>query len=69
MFNSARGRRVRAILFLYFLSSAAHAQVAPQGADAVRARYTKYEYMIPMRDGEFFRDQTRRRRQYTIASL
>jgi uncharacterized protein len=24
---------------------------APRGADAVRARYTKYEYRIPMRDG------------------
>jgi putative CocE/NonD family hydrolase len=24
---------------------------APQGVDAVRARYTKYEYRIPMRDG------------------
>jgi putative CocE/NonD family hydrolase len=26
-------------------------QSAPTGADAVRARYTKYEYRIPMRDG------------------
>jgi putative CocE/NonD family hydrolase len=29
-----------------------HAQgQAPSGADAIRARYTKYEYQIPMRDG------------------
>lgn len=28
-----------------------HAQSAPTGADLVRATYTKYEYLVPMRDG------------------
>jgi putative CocE/NonD family hydrolase len=32
-------------------SLSAQAQEGPRGADAVRARYTKYEYRIPMRDG------------------
>ena len=27
------------------------AQTAPRGVDVVRARYTKYEYQVPMRDG------------------
>ncbi|MDT5294145.1 MAG: uncharacterized protein QOJ76_1025 [Acidobacteriota bacterium] len=41
-----------AALFLVILSGVAFSQTGqPQGIDAVRARYTKYEYMIPMRDG------------------
>jgi putative CocE/NonD family hydrolase len=45
------------IALLFLLGAASHAQApatqtpAPQGADAVRARYTKYEYRVPMRDG------------------
>ena len=31
--------------------AAAQAQTAPPNADNVRARYTKYEYRVPMRDG------------------
>ncbi|HET6670367.1 MAG TPA: CocE/NonD family hydrolase, partial [Pyrinomonadaceae bacterium] len=38
-----------AILLLPFLG--VHAQTAPSGVDVVRARYTKYEYRVPMRDG------------------
>jgi predicted acyl esterase len=30
---------------------AAPAMQAPTGADLVRATYTKYEYLVPMRDG------------------
>jgi predicted acyl esterase len=35
---------------LALLPANAQAQ-APQGVDAVRARYTKYEYRVPVRDG------------------
>jgi predicted acyl esterase len=35
------------LLCLFFLCT----PLAAQNADAVRARYTKYEYQIPMRDG------------------
>jgi putative CocE/NonD family hydrolase len=42
-------------LALLFPLAAARAQTAPpnapQGVDAVRARYTKYEYRVPVRDG------------------
>ncbi|HEX8475562.1 MAG TPA: CocE/NonD family hydrolase [Pyrinomonadaceae bacterium] len=38
-------------LLLLCASVRASAQTSAQGADNVRARYTKYEYMIPMRDG------------------
>jgi uncharacterized protein len=42
-----------AATLLLALSANALAQAAaqPQGVDAVRARYTKYEYRVPMRDG------------------
>jgi putative CocE/NonD family hydrolase len=46
--------RLGAAVFLLALSASAHARQAqsqPQGVDAVRARYTKYEYRVPMRDG------------------
>src|SRR5688500_20264230 len=33
------------------LVSAQQQPPAPSGADEVRARYTKYEYRVPMRDG------------------
>jgi len=37
---------------IVFVSGAAFSQSnAPQGAEAVRAGYTKYEYRVPMRDG------------------
>lgn len=39
------------LLSLSCASAAAQAQATPQGVDAVRARYTKYEYRVPMRDG------------------
>ncbi len=39
----------RAALVFLILFSPAH--LAAQGLDAVKARYTKYEYRIPMRDG------------------
>jgi uncharacterized protein len=37
-----------ALVFLAFLSPA---PLAAQGVEAVKARYTKYEHLIPMRDG------------------
>jgi putative CocE/NonD family hydrolase len=48
-----RFKLLGAVVILAILSGIAHAQAnnPPQGVDAVRARYTKYEYMIPMRDG------------------
>jgi putative CocE/NonD family hydrolase len=43
---------MHALALLLALSCAALAQAQqPQGVDAVRARYTKYEYRVPMRDG------------------
>jgi hypothetical protein len=48
-----RFRPLAAALLLPLLAAATCAQAAPppQGAEAVRARYTKYEYRVPMRDG------------------
>jgi putative CocE/NonD family hydrolase len=47
-----RFKPLGAAVVLVILSGIALSQsAAPQGVDAVRARYTKYEYMIPMRDG------------------
>jgi len=41
-----------ALVILLLLSGAAVSQTgAPQGVEGVRARYTKYEYRVPMRDG------------------
>jgi putative CocE/NonD family hydrolase len=52
LFKSVWSRRVVVILLLSFFSATTHAQnAAPQGVDAVRARYTKYEFNVPMRDG------------------
>jgi uncharacterized protein len=51
MFNYVRSKHVSAIVLLFVFSAAAHAQTQPRGVDAVRARYTKYEYRVPMRDG------------------
>jgi putative CocE/NonD family hydrolase len=51
VFNFDWLKRAGAIILLSLPTTAAHAQAAPQGVDNVRARYTKYEYMIPMRDG------------------
>ena len=47
---TVKGLAATLTLALALLISA-QAQEAPRGADAVRARYTKYEYRIPMRDG------------------
>ncbi len=41
----------RALALLLLLPFAALAQAPAQSVDNVRARYTKYEYSIPMRDG------------------
>ncbi|HJQ33598.1 MAG TPA: CocE/NonD family hydrolase [Pyrinomonadaceae bacterium] len=55
MSQTCRPLNAATIVLLFLLSAAAQAQTpAPtpsQGADAVRARYTKYEYRVPMRDG------------------
>jgi uncharacterized protein len=40
-----------ALLFLFAAAARAQAPPPPRGAEAVRARYTKYEYRVPMRDG------------------
>lgn len=54
---TATRRALASAALLLTLCGAAAAQAAspspapPQGADAVRARYTKYEFRIPMRDG------------------
>ena len=40
------------VVVLVFMSCVfVSAQTAPRGVDVVRARYTKYEYQVPMRDG------------------
>ncbi|MFL6284395.1 MAG: CocE/NonD family hydrolase [Pyrinomonadaceae bacterium] len=39
------------LLALPFARASAQTAAQPQGVDAVRARYTKYEYRVPMRDG------------------
>jgi uncharacterized protein len=46
-------RCLLAFVLLAFPCALASAQTPsqPQGVDAVRARYTKYEYRVPMRDG------------------
>ncbi len=45
--------RFRAILLIFFfLSPLSLSKAAAQGQDEVKARYTKYEYRIPMRDGK-----------------
>src|SRR5690349_17422003 len=44
-------RAVIAVMVLLLAGWQATAQTTTQTADNVRARYTKYEYMIPMRDG------------------
>jgi putative CocE/NonD family hydrolase len=47
-----RFRLLWAAAILMTLSGAAFSQTnMPQGAEGVRARYTKYEYRVPMRDG------------------
>lgn len=51
MFTLFSSRRMFAILLLLVPSGFVQAQTAPAGVDAVRARYTKYEYRVPMRDG------------------
>ena len=52
MLKTKRLRPLRAAVIFLLVPWAAFAQTgAPQGADAVRARYTKYEYRVPMRDG------------------
>ena len=51
MFKVDWKKRCSIILAIVILSSVSLSQAAAQSADNVRARYTKYEYMIPMRDG------------------
>ena len=42
---------LRAFAGIILFCSLAAAQTAPPNSDQVRARYTKYEYRVPMRDG------------------
>lgn len=51
MFKLLLRRRTFAIVLLFIPSGFVQAQTPPLGVDAVRARYTKYEYRVPMRDG------------------
>jgi len=44
-------RRIFAVVLLLIPSVLVPAQTAPRGVDVVRARYTKFEYRVPMRDG------------------
>ena len=44
-------RLMLAFAVVIMLPFVAFAQTPPRGVDAVRARYTKYEYRVPMRDG------------------
>ena len=39
------------VVVLFISCVLVSAQTAPRGVDVVRARYTKYEYQLPMRDG------------------
>jgi putative CocE/NonD family hydrolase len=50
--NTGRPKPFAAFALILLFAAAAQTQTPPpQGADAVRARYTKYEYRVPMRDG------------------
>lgn len=53
MYKPGVVRYLLAFVLLALSCALASAQTAtqPQGVDAVRARYTKYEYRVPMRDG------------------
>jgi putative CocE/NonD family hydrolase len=52
LFANSRFRPLYAVILFLTLSGPALSQTnAPQGAEGVRARYTKYEYRVPMRDG------------------
>jgi putative CocE/NonD family hydrolase len=51
MARPARHRAFKPATLLLAFLLAATSQVAAQNANAVRERYTKYEYLIPMRDG------------------
>ena len=42
---------LRAFAGIILFCSLAAAQTTPPNSDQVRARYTKYEYRVPMRDG------------------
>lgn len=45
-------KRLTFVVVLVFMPCVfVSAQTAPRGVDVVRARYTKYEYQVPMRDG------------------
>ena len=44
-------RQTFAVTFLLLSAGCLQAQTAATGVDVVRARYTKYEYRVPMRDG------------------
>jgi len=60
VYRTCRPKATATITLLFLLCAAAHGQTAatqaptPQGVEAVRARYTKYEYRIPMRDGTLY---------------
>ncbi|MGI8732397.1 MAG: hypothetical protein ACR2LM_03730 [Pyrinomonadaceae bacterium] len=51
LFTMLLNRRIFAVVLLLIPSVLVPAQTAPRGVDTVRARYTKFEYRVPMRDG------------------
>lgn len=51
MTGNTRAKRFGGVALLVALLLATQSPLGAQNADAVRARYTKYEYLIPMRDG------------------
>lgn len=51
MTGNTRAKRFGGGALLVALALATQLPLGAQNADAVRARYTKYEYLIPMRDG------------------
>src|SRR5215468_7571324 len=51
MTGNTRAKRFGGVALLVALAITAQLPLGAQNADAVKARYTKYEYQIPMRDG------------------
>ena len=51
MTGNTRAKRFGGVALLVALAITAQLPLGAQNADAVRARYTKHEYLIPMRDG------------------
>lgn len=51
MSGSVLSRSLLVLALLLTYAVCLNGQTAPSGVEAVRARYTKYEYRVPMRDG------------------